>query len=121
MLNPASAVSSGWQLQMRFDATGIISDTKFDLVGITTKSLHSRANPGCLAIANKESTDAYEHTYKTMEAGLFQLVGSTSRCAPPCDLCAAIEEQAVQPLMRAELEPPKKKKGQRRRRSFRFP
>jgi hypothetical protein len=50
-----------------------------------------------------------------MEAGLFQLVGRTLLCDPPCELCAAIEEQVSQPLMRAELEPPKKtkkKKGQ---------
>jgi hypothetical protein len=50
-----------------------------------------------------------------MEAGLFQLVGRTLRCYPPCELCAAIEEQVNQPLMCAELEPPKKtkkKKGQ---------
>jgi hypothetical protein len=50
-----------------------------------------------------------------MEAGLFQVVGRIPRCDPPCDLCAAIEEQVSQPLMRAELKPPKKtkrKKGQ---------
>jgi hypothetical protein len=45
-----------------------------------------------------------------MEAGLFQFVGRTLRCNPPCELCAAIEEQVNQPLMRAELEPPKKTK-----------
>ena len=53
---------------MGFDASGSISDTKFDLMGITTNSLRSRANPICLAIANKESADAYEHTYETMES-----------------------------------------------------
>jgi hypothetical protein len=49
-----------------------------------------------------------------MEAGLFQLVGRTLRCNPPCELCTAIKEQVNQPLMRAELEPQKKtkKKGQ---------
>jgi hypothetical protein len=64
---------------------------------------------------NKESADAYEHTYETMEAGLFQLVGHTLRCDPPYELCAAIEEQVNQPQMRAELKQlktTKKKKGQ---------
>jgi hypothetical protein len=37
-----------------------MSNTKFDLVSITTNSLRSRANPICLAIANKESVDAYQ-------------------------------------------------------------
>ncbi len=50
------------------------------------------------SITNKESADAYEHTYETMEAGLFQLVGRTLRCDPHCELCAAIrvEEQVSQ-------------------------
>jgi hypothetical protein len=77
--------------------------------------LRSRANPVCLAIANQENADAYEHMYESMEAGIFQLVGRTLLCDAPCELCAAIEEQVSQPLMRAELEPPKKtkkKKGQ---------
>ena len=39
-----------------------------------------------------------------------QSVSRILRCDPPCDLCAAIEEQVSQPLMRAELEPPKKTK-----------
>jgi hypothetical protein len=111
-LNSARSMNSEWPVQMGFDSSGSISDTKFDLVGITTNSLRSRANPICLAIANKESADAYEHTYETMESGLFQLVGRIIRCDPPCELCAAIEEQVQQPVMRAELEPPKKKKGQ---------
>jgi hypothetical protein len=66
LLNPARTVDSEWPLQMGFDATGSIINTQFDLVGITTNSLRSRA----------------------------------------------IEEQIKQPLLRAELEPPKKKKGQ---------
>jgi hypothetical protein len=48
-----------------------------------------------------------------MEAGLFQIVGRTLRCDLPCELCAAIEEQVNQPLMRAELEPSKKTKKKR--------
>jgi hypothetical protein len=130
-LNGARSVNSEWPVSMGFDSTGSMSNTKFDLVSITTNSLRSLANPICLAIANKERVDAYEHTYETMEAGLFQLVGSTLCCDPPCELCAAIEEQVNQPFMRAELEPPKKtkKKGgqqppgesQSRKRSFRFP
>ncbi len=36
LLNPARAVNSGWPLQLGFDATGRLSDTKFDLLGITT-------------------------------------------------------------------------------------
>ncbi len=59
----------------------------------------------------KECTDAYEHTYETMEDGVFQLVGSTIRCNPPWGSCSAIHEQVEQQLMRAELEP-QKKKGQ---------
>ncbi len=43
---------------------------------------------------------------------MFQLVGLTIRCDPLCELCATIEEQVQQPVMHAELEPPKKKKGQ---------
>ncbi len=35
----------------------------FDLLGITANSLRSRANPVCLAMANKECADAYEHAY----------------------------------------------------------
>ncbi len=111
-LNAARSMNSEWLVQMGFDSSGSISDTKFDLVGITTNSLRSRANPVCLAIANKESADAYEHTYEPIESVLFQLVGRTFRCDPPCELCAAIEEQVQQPVMRAELEPPKKKRGQ---------
>ena len=98
LLNPARAVNSGWPLQLGFDATGSLSDTKFDLLGITTNSLRSRANPVCLAMANKECADAYEHAYESMEAGVFQLVGRTIRCDPPCELCAAIAEQVEQPL-----------------------
>ncbi len=47
-----------------------------------------------------------------MEAGVFtsQLVAQTIRCDPPCELCSVIAEQVEQPLIRAELEPPKKKK-----------
>jgi len=60
-------MNSEWPVQMGFDASGSMSDTKFDLVGITTNSLRSRANPVCLAIVNKESADAYEHIYETME------------------------------------------------------
>jgi hypothetical protein len=101
---------SGWPVTFGFDASGSISNTKFDLIGVTTNSLRSRANPICLAIANKENADAYEHTYESMEAGLFQVVGRILRCDPPCELCAAIEEQVSQPLLRAELEPPKKPK-----------
>jgi hypothetical protein len=62
LLNGARAVNSEWPVTMGFDGSGSISNTKFDLVGITTNSLCSRANPVCLAIANKESADAYEHT-----------------------------------------------------------
>jgi hypothetical protein len=112
-------MDSEWPVQMGFDAFGSISDTKFDLVGnslgITTNFLRSCANPVCLTIANKESAvcaDAYEHTCETMESGLFQLVDRTICCDPRCKLCAAIEEQVQQPVMRAELEPPEKKKGQ---------
>jgi hypothetical protein len=87
---------------MGLDASGSMSDTKFDLVGITTNSLRSRANPVCLAIANKESAVAYEHTYEALESGLFRLVGRTVRCDPesdpPCEVCAAIEEQVQQPV-----------------------
>ena len=110
LLNAARAVNSGWPVTLGFDASGSMSNTQFDLIGITTNSLRSRANPVCLAIANKENADAYEHTYESMEAGLFQVVGRLVRCDPPCELCAAIEEQVSQPLMRAELEPPKKPK-----------
>jgi len=60
---------------MGFDSTGSISNPKFDLVEITTNSLCSCANPVCLAIANKESANAYEHTYETMETGFFYFVG----------------------------------------------
>jgi hypothetical protein len=115
LLYGARAVNSEWPVTNGFDWSGSMSNTKFDLVGITTNSLRSRANPIRLAIANNESTDAYEHTYEIMKAGFFQLVGRTLRCDPPCELCAAIEEQVNQPLMRAEVESPKKtkkKKGQ---------
>ena len=98
-----------------FDASGSISDTKIELVGITTNTLRLQVNLICLAIANKESADTYEHTYETMEAVLFQLVGRTIRCDPPCELCrlcAAIEEQVQKPLIRAKLEPPRRKQGE---------
>ena len=115
-MNGARSMNSEWPVQMGFDASGSMSDTKFDLVGITTNSLRSRANPVCLAIANKESADAYEHMYETMESGLFQLVARTIRCDsesdPPCEVCAAIEEQVQQPVMRNELDPPKRKRGE---------
>ena len=124
VLNGARSMNSEWPVQMGFDASGSMSDTKFDLVGITTNSLRSRANPVCLAMANKESADAYEHMYETMESGLFQLVARTIRCDPesdpPCEACVAIEEQVQQPVMREELDPPKRKKGLHRRRGFRF-
>ncbi len=61
LLNGDRAVNSEWPVTMGFDGSGSMSNTKFDLVGITTNSLRSRANPICLAIANKESADAYEH------------------------------------------------------------
>jgi hypothetical protein len=77
LLNPASAVNSEWSLHIGLDATGSMSNTKFDLVGITTNSLRSLAHPICLAIANTESEDAFEHKYETMEPGLFHLLGST--------------------------------------------
>jgi hypothetical protein len=110
LLNGARAVNSGWPVTFGFDGSGGMSNTKFDLIGVTTNSLRSRANPVCLAIANKENADAYEHTYESMEAGLFQVVGRILRCDPPCELCAAIEEQVSKPLMHAELEQPKKPK-----------
>ncbi len=47
-----------------------------------------------------------------MEAGAFQLVARTIHCDPPCELCAAISEQVKQLLMLAELELPKRKRGQ---------
>ncbi len=63
-------------------------------------------------MANKERTDAYEHAYESMGAGVFQPVVCTIRCDPPCELCAAIAEQVEQLLMRAELKLLKKKKAQ---------
>ena len=119
ILRLARSGDAAWPLQMGFDASGSIGDTKFDLVGITTNSLSSQANPVCLAIANKESTDAYEYTYETIEAGFklfqqIQLVSHTIRCDPQCELSAAIEEQVQQPLMGAELKSKKKKKPSRR-------
>jgi hypothetical protein len=38
------------------------------------QTLHSKANPVCLAMANKDCAEAYEHTYQSMKAGVFQLV-----------------------------------------------
>jgi hypothetical protein len=72
LLNPARAVNSDWPLHLGFDATGSISDTKFDIIGVTTNSLRSRANHVCLAMVNQECADGYEHTYESMEAGVFQ-------------------------------------------------
>ena len=117
LLHACRSVNAQWPMQLGFDATGSLSDTKFDLIGVTTNSLRCRANPVCLSIVNSESADGYEHTYESMEAGVFQVIGRINRCdltrpsKPPCELCAAIQEQVEQPPMRAELEPPKPKKG----------
>jgi hypothetical protein len=38
LLHAACAINSEWQVTMGFDGTGSMSNTKFDLVGITTNS-----------------------------------------------------------------------------------
>jgi hypothetical protein len=114
LLNPARAVSSEWPLHLGLEATGSMSDTKFDIIGVTTNSLRSRANPVCLVMVNKECTDGYEHTYESMEAGVFQIVAKVKTCSEPdCKMCSAVRNQAEQAPMRAELTPQKPKaKGQ---------
>ncbi len=62
--------NDGWPLQLHFDSTGGISDSKIDILGITTDSLCNRSNPVCLCIANQEDADGYEFMYESMEAGL---------------------------------------------------
>jgi hypothetical protein len=113
LLKPARAVNSKWTLHLGFDATGSMSDTKFDIIGVTTNSLRSRANPVCLAMVNKERADGYEHTYESMDAGVFQIVAKLNTCSQPeCEMCSAVREQGEQAPMRAELTPPKRAKGQ---------
>ena len=114
LLNTARAVNSEWPLHLGFDATGSMSDTKFDIIGVTTNSLRTRANPVCLAMVNKECADGYEHTYEAMEAGVFQIVAKLKTCSEPdCEMCNAVREQVEQAPMRAELTPPKPRaKGQ---------
>ena len=95
LLNAARGVNDGWPLQMNFDSTGGISDSKIDVLGITNNSLRNRSNPVCIAIANQEDADGYEFMYTSMESGVFQLLGRTHLCAEPCDVCNAIREQKV--------------------------
>jgi hypothetical protein len=58
LLHPTRAVNSEWLLQLGFDATGSLANAKFEYLGITTNSLRSKANPVCLAMANKKCADA---------------------------------------------------------------
>ena len=111
LLNAARGVNDGWPLQLHFDSTGGISDSKIDVLGITVNSLRNKSNPICLCIANQEDADGYEFMYESMEAGLFQLLGRTCLCSESCEVCDAIREQKVQAPMRDQLRPPKKKKG----------
>jgi hypothetical protein len=125
LLHPTRAVNSGWPLQLGFNATGRLANAKFEYLGIATNSLRSKANPVCLAMANKECADAYEHTYQSMEAGVFQLVHSMHLCKPTrkCEMCDSVQEQIEQEPMKAELTPPKKKKsrGEPTKKKFSLP
>jgi hypothetical protein len=109
LLHPTRAENSERPLQLGFDATGSMSDTKFDLIiGVTTNSLCSRANPVCLAMVNKECADDYENAYVSMEAGVFQLIAKLKTCSQPkCEMCSAVREQVGQAPLRAKLTPPK--------------
>ncbi len=112
LLNAARGVNDGWPLQMHFDSTGGISDSKIDVLCITTNSLRNRSNPVCLAIANQEDANGHEFVYESIEAGLFQLVGRSYLCSGACNVCDAIREQKVQAPIRDELRPPKARNGQ---------
>ena len=80
LLNVARSIAAGWGLQMGFDATGPISNKKFDTIGITTNSLGRRANPICLSFVSQECAIAYRCTYDAVEAGLYDVLVRTKLC-----------------------------------------
>ncbi len=73
-------VNSVWPLQYGYDSTGSLANAKFEYIGITTNSLHAKANPICLAVVNEHCTIAHEHTYESMEACVFHLVQRLHLC-----------------------------------------
>jgi hypothetical protein len=56
LLNAARGVNDGWPSQLHFDSTGGISDSKLDVLCITTNSLRNKSNLVCLCIANQEES-----------------------------------------------------------------
>jgi hypothetical protein len=91
-----------------------MSNTKFDLVGITTNSLRSRANPS----QTRKARMPMNTRTRPWKLDYFNLLAVPSvailivSCVQPSE---SKSKSVSQPLMRAELEPPKKtkmKKGQ---------
>ncbi len=107
-LHSARSVNALWPLQFSFDTTFGISSTKFEVMGITTNSLRSRANPVCLSFVNQECAVGYESTYDAMESGLFQVLSKLRLCKSKakCEMCDAVREQVEQGPMQELLTPP---------------
>jgi hypothetical protein len=112
LMHQLRGVNACWPLQAGFDAFFGLSNKKFDLMGITTNSLLSRANPVCLSIVNQESAVAYEAMYTSMEGVTFELVHNLKLCSSSkkCEMCDSVQEQAEQAPVKDLLTPPKRKK-----------
>jgi hypothetical protein len=80
--NTLRAINSGWPLHLGFNslATGGLSSTKFDTIGVTTNSLRNQANPVALSFVSQESAVAYECTYESIEGGAFLLLDRVKLC-----------------------------------------
>lgn len=110
--NVARGIAAGWGLQMGFDSTGPISNTKFDTIGITVNSLGRRANPVCLSFVNQECAIAYQCSYDAVEGGVYEMLSNVKLCKrdKDCETCASIRELREEQEIDSLLHPRRKSK-----------
>jgi hypothetical protein len=95
LMNMARAKNCGWQMQGHFDGSFNFCEKSIAMLGFGMGSLGAHFNPVCFAIANGETAEAYEWTYRAVTESLYAAFDQIKPCVgPDCghELCTLIKE-----------------------------
>ncbi len=95
LINMARAKNCCWQMQGHFDGSFNFCEKSIALLGFGMGSLGAHFNPVCFAIANGETAEAYEWTYRSVTESLYAAFDQIKPCVGPIDgheLCTLIKE-----------------------------
>jgi hypothetical protein len=94
----ARAKNCGWQLQGHFDGSFNFCEKSIAMLGFGMGSLGAHFNPVCFAIANGETAEAYEWTYRAVTEALYSAFDLIRPCVGPVcghELCHLIKGESI--------------------------